>query len=111
MTMLSARPPAPPDQIASETSPGNPTSFALYDNYPNPFNSSTHVTFALPEPCHVVIRVFDVLGQEMAVLVSENKEAGVHVVGWNAEGAASGLYFYRMVAGDFAEMKTMILLK
>jgi len=83
----------------------------LSSNYPNPFNPSTKITFSLPTPGLVTLRIFDVLGREIEDLVNERKEIGKHIFEWNAEGLPSGVYFYRIVAGDLIETKTMVLMK
>ena len=82
---------------ADETSP---TTFTLYQNYPNPFNPSTVVGFQIPAFDHVRLIVYDLLGREVAVLVDEPKAAGRHEVRFNAAGLASGVYTYRLSAGD-----------
>lgn len=88
-----------------------PDAFALMQNYPNPFNPSTMIRFDLPKPTHVTIRVYNVLGQEVAVLVDAMKEAGEHSVEFDANSFATGLYFYRIDSDSFSETKKMMLLK
>ncbi|MDH4069532.1 MAG: FG-GAP-like repeat-containing protein [Ignavibacteria bacterium] len=88
-----------------------PGSFSLEQNYPNPFNPSTTIHYQLPVENHVVLRVFDLLGQEVATLVDETKSTGAHSVTWNAEGHATGIYFYSIVAGDFVASRKLILSK
>jgi hypothetical protein len=93
-----------------------PTSFSLGRNYPNPFNPTTRFDFALPRACEVEIKVYDVMGREIAVLARGYYPAGYHKIIWNGENsrgepAASGIYIYRMAAGDFIENRKMILLK
>jgi uncharacterized lipoprotein YddW (UPF0748 family) len=90
---------------------GVPSEFMLSQNYPNPFNPTTSVQFALPKTEHVLVRVYDMLGQEVATLVEETLSAGRYTVTWNASHAASGVYFYRIVAGSFIDTKRMLLLK
>jgi hypothetical protein len=105
-----------------------PLSFKLEQNFPNPFNPSTHFRFTVPEAhqlnessrrpsaetgkLHLVsLKVYDVLGREVATLVNENRSAGNYAVDWNASGFASGVYFYRLTAGGFSSTKKMILMK
>ncbi|MBU0984106.1 MAG: T9SS type A sorting domain-containing protein [candidate division Zixibacteria bacterium] len=88
-----------------------PFSFQLAQNYPNPFNPTTEIAFALPEASAVCLKVFNVLGQEVATLVDNELSAGQHAVEWDASDAASGVYFYRIEAGEFTESKKMLLLR
>jgi hypothetical protein len=87
-----------------------PRDFALNQNYPNPFNPSTTISYSLPKAAIVSLRIFNALGQEVATLVNEQKEAGYYQVQWNAN-VSSGIYFYRLQAGEYVETKKMILLK
>ncbi|MGH7454326.1 MAG: T9SS type A sorting domain-containing protein, partial [bacterium] len=87
-----------------------PEGYALEQNYPNPFNPSTVISFQLPVNSRVTLKVFDVLGREVATLVDhEVLTAGHHARSWEANNATSGVYFYRLVAGDFQETRKMIL--
>ncbi|MBU0983807.1 MAG: T9SS type A sorting domain-containing protein [candidate division Zixibacteria bacterium] len=89
-----------------------PTVFALNQNYPNPFNPTTEISFSLPEASTVRLEVYNVAGQRVATLVSSEKySAGNHTVTWDANGTASGVYFYRLEAGNFTDSRKMILLK
>ncbi len=88
-----------------------PTKYVLYQNYPNPFNPLTKIRYQLPEESEVVIKIFDLLGTEIALLVDENKKAGIYEVDFGGQNIASGAYIYRIVAGDFSEIKKMVLLK
>ncbi|MCC6398708.1 MAG: T9SS type A sorting domain-containing protein [Bacteroidetes bacterium] len=93
-----------------------PTSFGLSQNYPNPFNPSTVLEYQVPTPAQVEISVYNLLGEKVATLVNEVKEPGYHSITWNATGAngqtvATGIYFYRMHAGDFVSTKRMLLVK
>ena len=83
--------------------------YNLSQNHPNPFNPSTQITFSVPKATDVTLKVYDVLGREIAVLVNERKQPGEYKVSWNAEGVPSGVYFYRIVAGEFVETKKMIV--
>jgi hypothetical protein len=100
-----------PTTSANATSYLLPASFVLYQNYPNPFNPSTKIKYSLPQSSKVTLKVFDVLGKEVAVLVDEVKSRGVYEINWNAESFPSGVYFYQIKAGDFIETKKMILMK
>lgn len=85
--------------------------FQLFNNFPNPFNPSTIIKYQIPEYSNVQIKIYDVLGKEVAQLVNEEKIAGYHEVEFNGSHLASGVYFYRIQAGDFVETKKMILMK
>ena len=89
----------------------NPSSFALVQNYPNPFNPSTKIKYSVPQTSQVQIKVFDVLGNEIETLISEEKPTGTYELTWNAEGLPSGVYFYQLKAGDYIDTKKMILFK
>ena len=88
-----------------------PTDFNLSQNYPNPFNPYTVIFFQLPVTRNVTLKVYDVLGNEIAVLVNEEKQAGNHEIDFNASLLSSGVYFYQLKAGEFSETKKMILLR
>lgn len=88
-----------------------PKSFAMEQNYPNPFNPVTVIKYQVPQPVSVSIRVFDLLGKELATLVNEKKEPGYYEASFNGSNLASGLYFYRIEAGNFVETKKMMLIK
>ena len=90
---------------------GIPEVFALNQNYPNPFNPSTKITYALPNQSPVVIKVYDLTGQEVITLVDEVKEAGTYEINFDALNFSSGVYIYRMIAGSFVQVKKMSLLK
>jgi len=80
-------------------------------NYPNPFNPSTLISFRIPEQTNVELKIYDVLGNEVATLVNENKPAGSYEVEWNASNLPSGVYIYQLVAGTNTQIKKMLLLK
>ncbi len=80
-------------------------------NYPNPFNPQTHIAFQLPAAREVTLEVFDLLGRRISVLVNGVLEAGDHAVTFNAGDLPNGTYMYRLTAGEFVEMKSMVLLK
>jgi hypothetical protein len=88
-----------------------PTEFALSQNFPNPFNPSTTIRYALPASANVKLTIHDLLGREIAVLVDEEQQAGWKDITWNAAGISSGVYFYKVQAGTFTETKKMILMK
>jgi hypothetical protein len=90
---------------------GLPAEFALHGPYPNPFNPSGTVSFDLPRPATVDIRVFDLLGREVAVLQRGELPGGTHSVTWNANARASGVYFIQMEAGPFRAVRKAVLLK
>ena len=94
-----------------EGNPNLPTSFELAQNYPNPFNPTTKIEFALPQSSRVSLTVFNILGQTVDVLLDRDLPAGYHEVDWNAGRYASGVYFYRLQAGNFVETRKMLLLK
>jgi len=85
--------------------------FILYQNYPNPFNPNTKINYQIPELSFVTIKVYDVLGTEVAILVSAEKTAGSYQVEFNAANLPSAVYFYRLRAGTFTETKKMLILK
>ena len=87
-----------------------PSKFSLSQNYPNPFNPSTAIHYELPKEAVASLRVFNTLGQLIVTLVDEHEEAGIYQVQWNAN-VPSGIYFYRLQAGEFVETKKMILLR
>jgi len=88
-----------------------PTEFVLFQNYPNPFNPSTKIKFVIPKSSFVNLKVYNVLGIEAATLVNQERPAGNYEVEFNATDLPSGVYFYRLQAGDFIETKKMILLR
>ena len=88
-----------------------PRDFALRQNYPNPFNLSTNITFSLPHSEDITVKVYNILGQEIATLMSAKLPPGNYQYEWSAEGLASGLYFVEMKAGDFTDVKKAVLLK
>lgn len=86
-------------------------SFKLYQNYPNPFNPNTIISWDSPVSGHQTIKIYDVTGKEIVTLVNEIKTAGKHQVEFNASSLASGVYFYKIEAGNFTETKKMVVLK
>lgn len=98
------------NETNDETS-NSPESFELYQNYPNPFNPTTSIQYALSSQQFVTLKVFDVLGNEVATLVNEVKHPGIYEVEYDASKVSSGVYFYQLKAGSFVETKKMILLR
>jgi len=88
-----------------------PTQFILFQNYPDPFNSTTKINYTVPKSVFTTIKVYDVLGREVTTLVNENKSAGDYSIQFDGGKLVSGIYFYRMKAGDFVQTKKLILLK
>lgn len=97
--------------IEANNQNGIPEEFNLVQNYPNPFNPNTRISYAVPETSPVSIKVYDLTGQEVAVLVNEVKDAGRYELKFDASNLASGIYIYRMIAGNFSSVKKMNLLK
>lgn len=87
------------------------TEYSLSQNYPNPFNPSTKINFALPTSGHVTVKVYNLIGQEVASLINGNLNAGYHSVNFNGESLSSGIYFYTIKTNDYVETKKMILMK
>ncbi len=88
-----------------------PLSFALYQNYPNPFNPTTSISYRLSADSYVLLKVYNVLGEEVRTLVNENKKAGVYTFNFDSRGLSNGVYLYRITAGKNSEVKKMIVLK
>jgi hypothetical protein len=88
-----------------------PISFALHQNYPNPFNPTTTIRYELPKASIVTLSVFDILGREVSVLVNERRDAGSHEVNFCARNLASGVYLCRMQAGDFVQLRKLLLVQ
>jgi len=103
----------PPSVNVDERHTRPPTDFALHQNYPNPFNPQTTIAFDLPKDAHVKLKLYNVLGQEIGVVLDERMEAGYHAVqiSSNADRLTSGVYFYRIAAGEFTSVRKMILLQ
>jgi len=94
-----------------EDEENQPLTFELRQNYPNPFNPTTTVVYQLPKASKVSLKVYNILGKEVAELVNAEQNPGTYKVSFNGAGLASGVYFYRIIAGDFAASRKMILLK
>jgi hypothetical protein len=100
-----------PVSVDDNNSDFSPVSFELMQNYPNPFNPNTSITYRIPETSLVSIKVYDLISREVAVLVNEVKQSGSYQINFGSENLASGVYFYKMTAGDFSSVKKMNLLK
>jgi len=88
-----------------------PLTYELKQNYPNPFNPSTTIAFDVPSVGHVQLRIFDLLGREVASLLNEQRNAGRYHVEWDASRFSSGVYFYRIESGEFKQTKKLMLVK
>ncbi|MCB9220107.1 MAG: T9SS type A sorting domain-containing protein [Ignavibacteriales bacterium] len=88
-----------------------PTEFRLEQNYPNPFNPNTSIRYSISNENNVILKVYDILGKEVATLVNERKSSGYYVVNFDASNLTSGIYFYTIRAGSFSETKKMLLMK
>jgi len=107
------------DLVPSDVKEGDnaPTGFALAQNYPNPFNPSTVIRYAIPMEGPVALTVYDMTGRKVSTLVNENKSAGEYQVRFDigsrkgGQDVGSGIYFYRLTAGDFSKAKKLLLLK
>jgi hypothetical protein len=88
-----------------------PTDYALHQNWPNPFNSTTMFRFDIKEAGQVTLRIFDLMGREVATLVNDERSAGFHTISWDASDIATGIYFYRLEANGFTDVKKMLFLK
>ncbi len=100
-----------PVSVDDENTLQSPITFNLYQNYPNPFNPTTKISWQSTVSSWQSLKVYDVLGNEVATLVNEEKPAGSYEVNFDAEGLSSGIYFYKLQAGSFVETKKMILLR
>jgi hypothetical protein len=97
--------------VEEKTGQDLPAHYVLEQNYPNPFNPTTRITFCIPGNKFVTIKIFDLLGREIAMVINEQKPAGIYSIDWNAVGFPSGVYFYRLQAGSFTETKKLVLLR
>ena len=86
--------------------------FSISQNYPNPFNPTTEIKYSIKEKCFVTIKLYDILGSEVATILNEEKDEGNYKVEFNASSIlSSGIYFYTLTAGNFHQTKKMVLLK
>lgn len=85
--------------------------FELAQNYPNPFNPRTTIGYQIPERAFIIIKIYDVLGNEITTLVNEEKIAGSYEIEFDGSSLPSGIYYYRITAGDFSQTNKMVLIK
>jgi hypothetical protein len=97
--------------LSVEDEANTPKEFTLAQNYPNPFNPATVINYQLPSNNHVTLKVYDLLGKEVVTLINQEQQAGKYSVQMNGEKLSSGIYFYKLQAGNFVEVKKMTLLK
>jgi hypothetical protein len=95
----------------SKTASRKAEEYQLLPNYPNPFNPSTKIKFDLPKSEFINLKVYNILGEEIAIVVSNKLQAGNHTYEFDGSNLSSGIYFYRIEAGEFQDVKKMILLK
>ena len=100
-----------PVHVENEDDLGTPEEFSLSQNYPNPFNPITTIKYSIPQSSDVSLKVYDILGKEVAVLVDEYKTTGTYIANFSASRLASRVYFYQLRSGDFVEARKMILMK
>jgi hypothetical protein len=105
-----------PTGVDDGIEPALPHGFGIYQNYPNPFNPETIIEFTITRKAAVTITVYNILGEKVAILADRSFEAGRHAVIWDGRDdygreAASGIYLYRMIAGDFSTVRKMLLMK
>ena len=86
--------------------------FDMHQNYPNPFNSQTQITYQIPQQSHVILKVFDIRGKEVATLVDQKQSPGVYRISFNARDLPTGVYFYKVIAGQkYTQTKKMLFMK
>ena len=100
-----------PQLEVSDHTPLIPADYLLYQNYPNPFNALTIIEFTIAEPQDIMLTVYDLLGRQIQTIMDEYRQAGTHIVSFDAFDLPSGVYFYRLQAGNVVETKRMVLLK
>ena len=100
-----------PTDIRGEHEPIIPMACGFLQNYPNPFNTSTIIRYSLPAASEVTISIYNILGRRVETLVEKEQPAGYHQVVWDASVRSSGMYFYRVQAGEYSETRKMVLLK
>ena len=88
-----------------------PKQFRLYDNYPNPFNPATTISYTLPSASDVTINIYEVTGRRIQTLVNSRQSTGSHTIQFDASTLSSGIYFYEIQAGSFRDVKKMSLIK
>jgi len=101
-----------PTHVADEVETAHiPDEYALIGCYPNPFNAQTIIEYGIPEASRVTVEIYDILGRKVETLVNKQQSAGYHQIIWNAGDFSSGVYFYKLQAGDFTKTKKMTLVK
>jgi len=99
-----------PAGVEAESTP-RPSAISLWQNYPNPFNPSTTIRFSVPENGHVRLKVYNLLGAEIATLVDERKPAGTYAVTFRAESLPTGVYLYQLSVGQTLQTRRMVLIR
>jgi hypothetical protein len=102
---------AAPTEVAIDNNLVTLTTYKLEQNYPNPFNPSTSFTYELSKAGFVSVKIYDLLGREVATLANEFKQAGVYSATWNAASFGSGVYFCKMQSGSFTATRKVVLMK
>jgi hypothetical protein len=102
---------APKDPVGIDETQNILKGYFLKQNYPNPFNPTTNIEFSIPKSEFVTLKVYNILGEEVARLVSQRLTAGKYKYDWDASKMASGVYLYRIQAGNYVETKKMVLLR
>ncbi len=97
--------------LVIQTGTSLPEKYYLGQNYPNPFNPNTHLKFGIPDPGFVSLKIYDILGNEVAAIINENLQPGSYELNWNAADYPSGTYFYRLTSGGFSEVRRMVVVK
>lgn len=100
-----------PVDVETEEDLGTPKEFSLSQNYPNPFNPTTTISFSIPSSAFTSLKVYDILCKEVATLVNEERSAGEYKITFDASNFTSGVYLYRLNAGNYTNIKKMILMK
>ncbi|MBK8981833.1 MAG: T9SS type A sorting domain-containing protein [Ignavibacteria bacterium] len=90
---------------------GVPNKFKLSQNYPNPFNPSTRIDFALPNNGNVILKIYDLTGKEVETIVNDFRTAGYYTINFNASNLASGIYYYKLTAGNDIAVNKMVVVK
>jgi hypothetical protein len=97
--------------VNEDAAPQLPKNIVLQQNFPNPFNPTTTIEYELPQLSIVSLRVYNILGEQLAVLVNERQDAGHKSVRWDAKNLPSGVYTYRLSAGNFSEARKLVIMK
>jgi hypothetical protein len=97
--------------LTEEVNISAPSKFDMSQNYPNPFNPTTNISYSIPEKSFVTLKIYDNLGRELTTLVSEVKSEGIYSVNFDGSKLSSGIYFYKIIAGNYSDTKRMLLIK